>query len=149
MSLNISSTDNQSVVVDWGDGNLSAPVATKNYVDTYEWGTPTGVVAGEKITVYGANAANINKLDLSWSKDAGVETKMLTVNLSALTGVDDVTLASNALTTLDITRNTSLAKLFINGNNITVSSLPQIVRLLALRHRIQPMPVRTTFSRLI
>ena len=44
---------------------------------------------------------------------------MLTVNLSALTGVDDVTLASNALTTLDITRNTSLAKLFINGNNIT------------------------------
>ena len=119
MSLNISSTDNQSVVVDWGDGNLSAPVATKNYVDTWEYGTPTGVVAGEKITVYGANAANINKLDLSWSKDAGVETKMLTVNLSALTGVDDVTLASNALTTLDITRNTSLAKLFINGNNIT------------------------------
>lgn len=119
MSLNISSTDNQSVVVDWGDGNLSAPVATKNYVDTWEYGTPTGVVAGENITVYGANAANINKLDLSWSKDAGVETKMLTVNLSALTGVDDVTLASNALTTLDITRNTSLAKLFINGNNIT------------------------------
>ncbi len=119
MSLNISSTDNQSVVVDWGDGNLSAPVATKNYVDTWEYGTPTGVVAGEKITVYGANAANINKLDLSWSKDAGVETKMLTVNLSALTGVDDVTLASNALTTLDITRNTSLAKLFINGNSIT------------------------------
>lgn len=119
MSLNISSTDNQSVVVDWGDGNLSAPVATKNYVDTWEYGTPTGVVAGENITVYGANAANINKLDLSWSKDAGVETKMLTVNLSALTGVDDVTLASNALTTLDITRNTSLAKLFINGNSIT------------------------------
>lgn len=125
MALNISSTDNQSVQVDWGAGILSDPVATKDYVETWEYGTPTGVVAGENIIVYGTNAATINKLDLSWSKDAGEETKMLTVDLSALTGVNDITLASNALTSLDLTGNVALAKLFINGNNITDVKFPE------------------------
>ncbi len=119
MVLNISSTDNQSVQVDWGNAALSDPVVTKNYADTWEYGTPTGVVAGTDIIVYGGNPATINKLDLSWDKNAGVETKMLTIDLSRLTGVDDVTVSSNALTSLDLTNNTALAKLFINGNNIT------------------------------
>lgn len=125
VTLNISSTDNQSVQVDWGNGALSNPVATSNYDDTYQFAPVTGNIAGENITVYGANAANINVLDLSWDLNSGAEAKILTVDLSSLSGVKDVTLASNALTALDLTRNVALAKLFINGNNITDIKFPE------------------------
>ncbi len=125
MTLNISSTDNQSVQVDWGNGTLSNPVATQDYAATWEYGTPTGKVAGTDVTVYGSNPATINKLDLAWDKESGVETKMMTIDLKNLTGVDDITLASNALTSLDLTGNVALAKLFINGNNITDIKFPE------------------------
>lgn len=125
VTLNISSTDNQSVQVDWGNGTLSNPVATSNYDDTYQFAPVTGNIAGENITVYGANSANINVLDLSWDQNSGVEAKILTVDLSALSGVKDVTLSSNALTSLDLTGNVALAKLFINGNNITDIKFPE------------------------
>lgn len=125
VTLNISSTDNQSVQVDWGNGALSNPVATSNYDDTYQFAPVTGNIAGENITVYGANSANINVLDLSWDQNSGVEAKILTVDLSALSGVKDVTLSSNALTALDLTGNVALAKLFINGNNITDIKFPE------------------------
>lgn len=119
MSLNISSTDNQSVVVDWGDGNLSAPVATKNYVDTWEYGTPTGVVAGEKITVYGANPSTINDMDLMWDKSSGEETKILAIDLKNLSGLSKLSIGSNSLQSLDLTGNKALTTLAVNGNNIT------------------------------
>lgn len=125
MTLNISSTDNQSVQVDWGNGTLSDPVATKNYDVDWEYGTPTGKIAGTAITVYGKNAATINKLDLGWDKEAGEETKILSIDLSPLSGMDDLAISSNAISSLDLTGNTSLAKLFINGNNITDIKFPE------------------------
>lgn len=125
MTLNISSTDNQSVQVDWGNGTLSDPVATKNYETDWEYGTPTGKVAGTNVTVYGSDPTTINKLDLAWDKEAGAETKILSANLSRLSGMDDLTLASNALTSLDLTGNAALAKLYINGNNISDIRFPE------------------------
>ena len=125
MKLNISSTDNQSVQVDWGNGTLSDPVATKNYETDWEYGTPTGKVAGTNVTVYGSNPTTINKLDLAWDKEAGAETKILSANLSKLSGMDDLTLASNALTSLNLTGNAALAKLYINGNNISDIRFPE------------------------
>ena len=125
MTLNISSTDNQSVQVDWGNGTLSDPVATKNYETDWEYGTPTGKVAGTNVTVYGSDPTTINKLDLAWDKEAGAETKILSANLSKLSGMDDLTVASNALTSLDLTGNAALAKLYINGNNISDIRFPE------------------------
>lgn len=125
MKLNISSTDNQSVQVDWGNGTLSDPVATKNYETDWEYGTPTGKVAGTNVTVYGSDPTTINKLDLAWDKEAGAETKILSANLSKLSGMDDLTLASNALTSLNLTGNAALAKLYINGNNISDIRFPE------------------------
>lgn len=119
MSLNISSTDNQSVQVDWGAGTLSDPVATKDYVVTWEYGTPTGVVAGEKITVYGINSSTINDMDLIWDKSNGEETKILTIDLKNLSGLSKLYLGSNSLQSLDLTGNNALTTLSINGNNIT------------------------------
>lgn len=125
MTLNISTTDKQSVQVDWGNGTLSNPVETKNYETDWEYGTPTGKVAGTNVTVYGSDPTTINKLDLAWDKEAGAETKILSANLSKLSGMDDLTVASNALTSLDLTGNAALAKLYINGNNISDIRFPE------------------------
>lgn len=125
MTLNISTTDKQSVQVDWGNGTLSNPVQTKNYETDWEYGTPTGKVAGTNVTVYGSDPTTINKLDLAWDKEAGAETKILSANLSKLSGMDDLTVASNALTSLDLTGNAALAKLYINGNNISDIRFPE------------------------
>lgn len=125
MKLNISTTDKQSVQVDWGNGTLSNPVETKNYETDWEYGTPTGKVAGTNVTVYGSDPTTINKLDLAWDKEAGAETKILSANLSKLSGMDDLTVASNALTSLDLTGNAALAKLYINGNNISDIRFPE------------------------
>lgn len=125
MTLNISTTDKQSVQVDWGNGTLSNPVQTKNYETDWEYGTPTGKVAGTNVTVYGSDPTTINKLDLAWDKEAGAETKILSANLSKLSGIDELILASNALTSLDLTGNAALTKLHINGNNISDIRFPE------------------------
>jgi hypothetical protein len=125
MTLNISTTDKQSVQVDWGNGTLSNPVETKNYNTDWEYGTPTGKVAGTNVTVYGSNPSTINVLDLAWDKEAGAATKILSANLSKLSGIDELILASNALTSLDLTGNAALTKLHINGNNISDIRFPE------------------------
>lgn len=125
MTLNISTTDKQSVQVDWGNGTLSNPVETKNYETDWEYGTPTGKVAGTNVTVYGSNPSTINVLDLAWDKEAGAATKILSANLSKLSGIDELILASNALTSLDLTGNAALTKLHINGNNISDIRFPE------------------------
>lgn len=125
MTLNISTTDKQSVQVDWGNGTLSNPVQTKNYETDWEYGTPTGKVAGTNVTVYGSNPSTINVLDLAWDKEAGAATKILSANLSKLSGIDELILASNALTSLDLTGNAALTKLHINGNNISDIRFPE------------------------
>ena len=125
MTLNISTTDNQSVMVDWGDGKLSDPVTTKNYDETWEYGTPSGKVAGTTVTVYGSDAATVNDLDLMWDKEAGEETKILAINLSNLSGVVTLSLGSNALESLDLTGNPALKTLSVNGNRITDIKFPE------------------------
>lgn len=111
--------------VDWGNGTLSNPVETKNYNTDWEYGTPTGKVAGTNVTVYGSNPSTINVLDLAWDKEAGAATKILSANLSKLSGIDELILASNALTSLDLTGNAALTKLHINGNNISDIRFPE------------------------
>lgn len=125
LTLNISSTDNQSVVVNWGNGTPSNPVGTKNYETTFEYGQAYGTIAGTEVTVYGSNPATINKLDLGYAVANGPETKMLTLDVKALSGMDDLAAVSNALTSLDLSGNTSLLKLYINGNKITDLTFPE------------------------
>lgn len=132
MTLNISSTDNQSVQVDWGNGTLSNPVATKNYATDWEYGLATGTISGNTITVYGANPSTINQLDLGFDKDNGEETKLLTLDVTPLNGLTDLTASSNALTSLDLSGNSALAKLYINGNNITDIKFPEVCNLTRL-----------------
>lgn len=119
MSLNISSTDYQNVTVDWGNGTLSNPVATKDYDKDWEYGTPTGTIAGTEITVYGTNAATINQLGLGYDKEFSVECKMLTLDVAALIGIEDLNVGSNNLTSLDVSKNVALNKLFVNNNKLT------------------------------
>lgn len=132
MPLNISSTDGQSVQVDWGNGTLSDPVATKDYSVTWEYGTPTGVVAGTTVKVYGLNPATINQLNLGFDKNNGEETKILTLDVTPLSGLTDLTANSNALTSLDLSGNAALEKLYINGNNITDIKFPEVCNLTRL-----------------
>lgn len=124
MAVNVSSTDNQSIRVNWGNGKLSDPVGTKNYASDFEYGVATGTIAGTEIVVYGSNASTINDLELTYDKQAGPETKMLTIDLTRLSGLNKLYVLSNALKSIDFSGNKELEKVYMNGNNITQITFP-------------------------
>lgn len=119
VSLGISSSDSQSVVVDWGDGTLSAPTSTANYDDTWTYSPVSGAIAGATITVYGSNAATINALDLSWAQSSGADAKIKSLDVSSLTGLKRLELSTNDISSLDVSKNELLEYLNVSNNQLS------------------------------
>lgn len=117
----ISATDGQQVVVDWGDGKLTAPVKVVNYDDDWAYTEISGKIAGDAVTIYGTNAATINNIDFSWNKDFGEECKITSVNLSGLSGVKAIDFSTNNLTSLNVIDCKALTT--IDAGNNALSSL--------------------------
>lgn len=116
----MSATDGQSVQLDWGDGNLTTPKAVAATPNGYDAETTiAGTIKGSTITVYGNDPSKINIVGITYNKNYGEETKLLTMDISALTGLYDLALTNNALSSLDMTNNKELAKLYIESNKIT------------------------------
>lgn len=124
-SFQISANDGQSVVVDWGDGTISAPVKLANYDDAgWVFTTVEGKIAGAKVTVYGADPVTINYFDASYSVANGEDTKMISVDVSLLKGCTEITLDTNSLTSLDVSNCAALVTLSAIQNEITELTLP-------------------------
>ncbi|MEZ3589806.1 MAG: hypothetical protein K1V84_02065 [Muribaculaceae bacterium] len=125
-SFQISANDGQSIQVDWGDGELSAPVALADY-DAAGWvfTEVSGTIKGTTVTVWGADPATINYIDLSWDKNASVDTKIKSVNLSRLTGVKEIAIDTNQLTNLDVSKNTSATSVKADNNQLESITLPE------------------------
>ena len=131
-SWNISGTDGQNIQVDWGNGTKSEAIQVKNYDTDWEYGTFSGTIAGTTITVYGENAATINILDLGYAAANDASTKILSVDVTPLTNVTELNLATNLIQTIDLSNNKELAKLLAPNNSLTdmtVAADNKIVRI--------------------
>lgn len=125
-SFKISATDGQSIQVDWGDGELSAPVALANYDDQgCVFTEVSGAIKGTTVTVWGADPATINYIELSWDKANSVDTKIKSVNLSRLTGVKEITIDTNQLTKLDVSKNVAATSVKADNNQLESITLPE------------------------
>lgn len=125
-SFQISATDGQSVQVDWGDGTLSDPVALADY-DAAGWvfTTVSGKITGTTITVWGADPATINYIDLSYNSAESELTKLTATNLNKLTGVKDIAVGSNNLTKLNLAKNAAVATVSAANNQLEELTLPE------------------------
>lgn len=125
-SFQISANDGQSIQVDWGDGELSAPVALADYdAAGLVFTEVSGTIKGTTVTVWGTDPATINYIDLSWDKNASVDTKIKSVNLSRLTGVKEIAIDTNQLTNLDVSKNTSATSVKADNNQLESITLPE------------------------
>lgn len=125
-SFQISANDGQSIQVDWGDGELSAPVALANYDDPgWVFTEVSGVIKGTTVTVWGTDPATINYIELSWDKANSVDTKIKSVNLSRLTGVKEITIDTNQLTKLDVSKNVAATSVKADNNQLESITLPE------------------------
>ena len=125
-SFKISANDGQSIQVDWGDGELSAPVALANYDDPgWVFTEVSGAIKGTTVTVWGADPATINYIELSWDKANSVDTKIKSVNLSRLTGVKEITIDTNQLTKLDVSKNVAATSVKADNNQLESITLPE------------------------
>lgn len=123
-TIELSSPSGLQVQVDWGDGELSAPVSLGDYDVTWNITPVTGKIAGPKITVYGEDPAALNYLELTYKPAYGEDAKVKTIDVSKLTGIVELTLSSNAISSLDISGCSKLQKLNVNNNALTSLTLP-------------------------
>ncbi len=124
--VKVSATDGQQVQVDWGNGQKSEPVALANYDDAgWVFTQIDGELKGTDIVVYGANAENINYVDVSYETSKAVEAKLLTLDPSPLTGtVSEFSASSNLLKALDLSANAKFVTVNLNSNALTSLVLP-------------------------
>lgn len=124
-AFHISATDGQEVVVDWGDGTISAPVKLANYDDAgWVFTELAGTIAGTKVTVYGADPVTVNYFDAAYDKNYEVDTKLIGVDVSALKGCGDINLNTNSIKTLDLSQCAALTTLNAINNELTELILP-------------------------
>lgn len=133
MSFDIAGKGGQSIQVDWGDGNLTSPVPLIDYDIDWETTHLSGKIAGKTIRVYGTDATAIERVDISWDQNSGVDAKLVGVNFSKLTGVTRIELPSNALTGINLTNNAKLTYLDVNNNNLESLDLSGNPELLTLK----------------
>lgn len=104
--------------IDWGNGTK---VSTDEIAMTDDYGTKTkvsGKPLGEgNIKVYGAKLAELQAL---WTNSTETATypKISSIDVTKAIDLQELTVASHALTTIDISQNTKLTELFCYGNQI-------------------------------
>ena len=85
----------------------------------------SGFHKGTTVTVWGADPATINYIELSWDKANSVDTKIKSVNLSRLTGVKEITIDTNQLTKLDVSKNVAATSVKADNNQLESITLPE------------------------
>ena len=125
--IGVSVSDAQTLSVDWGDGVKSNPVSVKDYDKDWTDGISkvNGKIAGTTVTVYGTDPAAVNYIDLSWDKNTGENCKITGVDVTLLTGVKDINVSSNNITTLDLSKNVAATGVYANNNALASIVLPE------------------------
>ena len=118
-SLTTDATSELKFRIDWGDGVLSEEYTLEDYTTTWYPTAYSAVPKGNTITVYAENPASVHYIDGSWKKET---LKWTSIDMSNLTGLKSLELASNAITAIDVTNNTALESLGL-GNNDVVGAL--------------------------
>lgn len=113
--------------VDWGNGQKSEAVKLANYDDAgWVFTQIDGEVKGTDIVVYGANVETINYVDVSYETAKAVEAKLLTLDVSPLTGtISEFGASGNLLKTLDLSANKKFVTVSLNSNALTSLVLPE------------------------
>ncbi len=124
MSFEMSATGGQSIQVDWGNGTLSSAIVLGDYDTNWTNTKISGTIAGGTITVYGISPETITNVDLSWDKNSGEETKIKTLDVSALTNVKVIEVPTNALTALDLSNCSNITTLKAGNNALEKLTLP-------------------------
>lgn len=131
--IKVSAEDGQKINVDWGNGTL-VPYDIVDYnAEGWVFSEVKGVIAGATVTVYGTDASKINYVDLDWTLDDDAAVKIKTVDVSALTGLTELSVSKNQIGTLDVSGcvalktlnayDNVLTKLTFGGDNVALSTV--------------------------
>lgn len=105
--------------IDWGNG---IKVSTDEIAMTDDYGTKTkvsGKPLGEgNIKIYGIKLAELQALWTKPETEATTYPKISSIDVTKAIDLQELTVASHALTAIDISQNTKLTELFCYGNQI-------------------------------
>lgn len=123
MLLRMSATGgDMAIKVDWGNGTL-VDYTLSDY-DVINYANVKGVISGTTIKVYGEDASKINYLDLAKDNDDDENAVISGIDLSSLSGLKQLYIQANKLTTLDISKCSALNRLNAADNQLTKLTLP-------------------------
>lgn len=123
--FSITTTDSQKIRVDWGNGKLTAPIATAPYLPLYSETTVEGTIEGPIVTVYGDAPANVDRLSLGYIANKQVEaSKAEILDITPLTGLEVLDISTNNVKALDLRNNPKLSSLTAPNNSIASIKFP-------------------------
>ena len=118
-NINANADDSKEIKVDWGNGALvDYTIENYNTSSVYPYHTTiTGTPVGEGVVKIYAGEGNLYKFDCSYAESYGV--KVTSLDLSGVNYLKELNVASNSLTTLDVSQVTGMNKVVCQGNPIT------------------------------